>query len=176
MTTRSKSRVDIAALSKKIQSGNYPETSVELLQFFYKTSDGTLHPDPDKRIQVRGKTRDVKFIENTVNKIENSGDYSKLNNLTCIKMDGELLILNGSHTSEIQVKLGRTFTNAYVVDWEEDLGGIMSNAQRLGNLLNVSFYERRGVANEDIKNEINQIIAEKVERGEPYSRGKRRVA
>lgn len=167
MTTLLKSKVDIKTLSEKIKSGDYPETSVELLQFFYKTSDGTLHPDPDKRIQVRGQTRDVKFIENTVNKITNSGDRSKLNNLTCIKMDGELLILNGSHTSEIQVKLGQTFAKAYVVDWEEDLGGMMSNAQRLGNLLNVDFFERRGVANEDIKNEINQIIVEKVERGEP---------
>ena len=59
MTTLPKSKVDIKALSMKIKSGDYPETSVELLQFFYKTSDGTLHPDPDKRIQVRGRTRDV---------------------------------------------------------------------------------------------------------------------
>tara|TARA_B100001778_G_C18500653_1_gene589513 strand:+ start:116 stop:1048 length:933 start_codon:yes stop_codon:yes gene_type:complete len=167
MATKTKKKINLKELSNKIISGDYPVTNIDLEQFFYKTSDGTYQPDPDKRIQVRGQTRDIKFIEKTINKIESTGDCSKLNNLTCIEMpDGELLILNGSHTSEIQIKIGHTHAKAHILSYEDDLGGKMSSAQRLGNLLNVDFFERRGVANEDIKNEINQLIHEKKERGE----------
>ena len=160
------SKIDVIKLAEKIRSGNFPTKRIQLDQFFTKTFDGQWVPDPDKRIQVREKTRDVNFITRIINKIQASGDKSALEPLTCVRMpDGTLLILNGSHTSEIEIKTGQTEDDVYIVDWEEDLGGSMFLAQRLGNLLNKQWVEKVSVHDHDVRNELYQLMAEKKEAG-----------
>ena len=157
-----KSKIDVIKLAEKIRSGNFPTQKIKLDQFFTKTFDGQWVPDPDKRIQVREKTRDIGFVTRIINKIQTSGDNRALEPLTCVRMpNGELLIVNGSHTSEISIKTGQTEDDAYIVDWKKDLGGRMSLAKRLGNLLNKQWVEKVSVHDNDVKNELYQLMAEK---------------
>ena len=159
-------KTDVVKLAEKIKSGDYPTERIELDQFFTKTFDGDWVPDPDKRIQVRETTRDVNFIIRAINKIQSSGDDSGLEPLTCVRMpNGDLLVLNGSHTSEIEIKIGKTEADAHIIDWVKDLGGRMSIAQRMGNLLNFQNVEKVSTHDEDVKNELYQFMAEKREAG-----------
>ena len=159
-------KIDVIKLAENIRSGNYPTEKIKLDQFFTKTFDGDWVPDPDKRIQVRGTTRDVNFIIRAINKIQSSGDDSGLEPLTCVRMpNGDLLVLNGSHTSEIEIKIGKTEADAHIIDWVKDLGGRMSIAQRMGNLLNFQNVEKVSTHDEDVKNELYQFMAEKREAG-----------
>ena len=140
------SKIDVIKLAKDIRSGALPTVQVDLDQFFTKTFGGEWVPDPDTRIQVRETVRDANFVNRIVNKIQASGDSSAIEPLTCIKMpDGSLKIGNGSHTAEIGINVGLKKIPSYIVDWEKDLGGKTSSAQRLGNLLNFQTVEKVSV-------------------------------
>lgn len=156
------SKIDVIKLAKDIRSGALPTVQVDLDQFFTKTFGGEWVPDPDTRIQVRETVRDANFVNRIVNKIQASGDSSAIEPLTCIKMpDGSLKIGNGSHTAEIGINVGLKKIPSYIIDWEKDLGGKTSSAQRLGNLLNFQTVEKVSVHDHDVRNELYQLMAEK---------------
>ena len=168
--TKTKNKINIVNLAEKIKSNSLSTEKVKLADFFDKSVFNEWVPNPDKRIQVRAETRDIGRINRAINKIQSSGDDSGLEKLTCVRMpNDELLIINGSHTSEIEINIGYTEVDAYVVDWEKDLGGKLSNAKQLGNLLNLQDVEKVDVHDHDVRNELYQLMDEKKEEGLPIT-------
>ena len=168
--TKTKTKINIVNLAEKIKSNSLSTEKVKLADFFDKSVFNEWVPNPDKRIQVRAETRDIGRINRAINKIQSSGDDSGLEKLTCVRMpNDELLIINGSHTSEIQINIGYTEVDAYVVDWEKDLGGKLSNAKQLGNLLNLQDVEKVDVHDHDVRNELYQLMDERKEEGLPIT-------
>tara|TARA_B100000427_G_C15471460_1_gene578762 strand:+ start:54 stop:980 length:927 start_codon:yes stop_codon:yes gene_type:complete len=162
--------VDIKALATKIRSGQYPKVPVDVDDFF----DENGYPLRDKRIQVRNQDRDIDRITRAVDKMESSGDTSKLEDLTLIKFPGDsaimeviednLKILNGSHTVEMEYLLKQKGFNikpmGNIVDFVKDLGGKWSNAYALGNILNEIEVEKVDIQDNDIKKHLYQLIDE----------------
>ena len=74
----------IQQLADQIRSGKYPREEIDVTQFFHKMNDGEFIPNRDKRVQVRDVDRDIDFVERISNKIKQSGDSSKLEDLTCV--------------------------------------------------------------------------------------------
>ena len=168
--TKTKTKINIVNLAEKIKSNSLSTEKVKLSDFFDKSVFNEWVPNPDKRIQVRAETRDIGRINRAINKILSSGDDSRLEKLTCVRMpNDELLIINGSHTSEIEINIGYTEVDAYVVDWEKDLGGKLSNAKQLGNLLNLQDVEKVDVHDHDVRNELYQLMDERKEEGLPIT-------
>ena len=156
----------IARIAQDIRSGVYPTISVELNQFFHQTPLGEWYPDRDTRIQVRQVDRDHDRIMRGVAKMQKSGDKSNLENLTCVRFPtGQLKIDNGNHSAEMAINLDETEMDACIVDFDTDLDGKMSNALRLGNLLNIQEVEKVDVHDNDIKKELYQHIEERQEAG-----------
>ena len=158
---------NITKLHKQIESGERPTKNIELTQFFTKLSNGEYVPNSKTRIQVRDRDRDVDFIERIVNKVNQTGDRSKLSNLTCVYFPetNEIKLLNGNHTAEIQLQLGIHKAEAVTIDFEKDLGGKMSSVRRLGNLLNREEVERNSTSADDVKKELYEIIDERIAEG-----------
>lgn len=158
----------ITTLAQQIKSGKYPTEKVQLAQFFKPTVTGEMIPDRESRIQVRDRDRDIDRINRAVNKMKVSGNTSGLEPLTCIKFPklGNILkIGNGNHTAEMALLMGMTESDAYIVDYEKDLGGKKSNAIQLGNLLNKQEVEKVDVHDNDIRNELYQMMDERAEEG-----------
>ena len=156
----------IEKLAKNIKSGKFPLEKIKLLPFFQRTVTGEYIPIRERRIQVREQDRDIDRITRAVNKIENSGDKSGLEPLTTvIYSDSSEKILNGNHTSEIEVLLGEEEAEAYRVDFEKDLDSKESNCIILGNLLNKLEVEKVDVHENDIKRELYQIMDERSNEG-----------
>ena len=161
---------DIKALATKIKSGQYPRTAIDVDQFF----DEHGNPLRETRIQVRDQDRDIDRIARAVDKMEASGDTSKLEDLTLVKYDdfcSEVELLNGSHTAEMIYLLKQRGnvevpqTKGCVVDFEKDLGGKHSNALALGNALNEIEVEKGDIQDNDIKKHLFQILDEKIQDG-----------
>ena len=148
-------------VSNKIKQGSWPQEILKIIQFFTSTITGELVPNSETRIQVRANDRDIDRINRVVNKIQATGDRSGIEPLCVVRYpDGVLKLLNGNHTVEIQLHLGDTEANCYIVDFVEDLGGKESNVIRLGNLLNTHDIERVSAEDSDIRNELNVLIEE----------------
>lgn len=148
-------------VSNKIKQGSWPQEILKIIQFFTSTITGELVPNSETRIQVRANDRDIDRINRVVNKIQATGDRSGIEPLCVVRYpDGTLKLLNGNHTVEIQLYLGDTEANCYIVDFVEDLGGKESNVVRLGNLLNTHDIERVSVEDSDIRNELYILIEE----------------
>jgi len=157
---------DMEILADKFKSGEHPKTKLKLAPFFNETADGEPIPIRKLRMQVRDKDRDTDRINRAVNKIQKTGDKSGLEPLTCIRYPDDVIkILNGNHTAEIGYRVGKKDIDAYIVDFDTDLGGKKSNALTLGNLLNVQEVEKVDVHENDVKKELYQIMDERAEAG-----------
>tara|TARA_X000001036_G_C20523055_1_gene742927 strand:+ start:68 stop:982 length:915 start_codon:yes stop_codon:yes gene_type:complete len=158
---------NLQQLVDQIRSGKYPSEEIDVTQFFHKMSDGEYIPNRDKRIQVRDKDRDIDFIDRITNKIKQSGDSSNLENLTCIYFpdENELKLGNGNHTAEIELNCNISKARSHIVNFNTQLGGKMSNAIRLGNLLNRQEVEKTSVHSNDVKKELFQLIDERESEG-----------
>jgi hypothetical protein len=159
--------IDILKLQEEIESGSRSSEEIDILPFFIKLSDGSYVPNPKKRIQVRDRDRDVDFIERIVNKVNQTGDRSKLSTLTTVHFpeENETKLLNGNHTVEIELLLGMHKAKAVSLDFVKDLGGKMSLLLRLGNLLNREEVERNSTSSADVKKELYEIMDERVADG-----------
>ena len=73
---------------------------------------------------------------------------------------GDYKINDGTHTAHIQVRLGIFNSEDYIVDFETNLGGKISEAINLGNLLNRTVFEKRGCKKNDVKQIVIQMMAE----------------
>ena len=154
-------------IATQIKSGEYPTERRDTTQFFYKLGDGVYVPDEDTRIQVRDTDRDISRVERGVNKIKSSGDSSRLKPLTLIyfpKWNIEKLV-NGNHTVEMEVNCGIFEADAHIVNFDEQLDGSMAKAKRLGNLLNLDDVETVSTGDNDIKNELYELMNERVGSG-----------
>ena len=146
-------------VAEKIKSGQWATEQVKIAQFFTATVTGELIPDPETRIQVREIIRDLDRVNSIYNKVCRTKDLSKLEPLTVIRFpDGTDKIANGNHTVEVEAMLELEEVDAHIVNYEEDLGGKLSSALRLGNLLNQHDVDRKSVSIPDIKKEFNQLI------------------
>ena len=159
---------NVIKLLKDIESGNRPSKDIDITQFFTKLSNGEYVPDMSKRIQVRDRDRDVDFVERTVNKINKTGDRSKLSTLTTIffPKSNTVKLLNGNHTVEIELLLGMQKAPANSINFDTELGGKMSLARRLGNLLNREEVERNSTSADDVKGELYEIMEERIAAGQ----------
>ena len=170
----------VEEISEEIKSGTYLNNEkIDITQFFNHLGSGVYVPKPGTRVQPREKERDGSRIESAVNKIESSGDASKLEDLTCVYFPTEVLntdgtifaeenslkIGNGSHTAEIQIRLGMTETNANIVNFDTQLGGKISACFRLGNLLNKQEVDKRDVAQADVRKELFIMMDERLAEG-----------
>jgi hypothetical protein len=151
----------------QIKSKQYPVQKMDITQFFVKLSDSNFSPKPSTRIQVRQFDRDIDRIERAVNKMKSTGDMSKLEPLVIVYFpkDNIYKLLNGNHTCEMGINLGIKEMNIHVVNFETQLQSKMSNAIRLGNLLNLQDVEKVDVKLEDIKRELLQIMDEREAQG-----------
>lgn len=166
MASTTKNKVDIVGLANKIKSGEYPTQPVDLDQFFKTNINGKWIVDENTRIQVRERYINEEFVERIVQKIKNTGDESLLDNLTLVQMpDGSFKIVDASHTASIRMRLGHTCCDAHIISYEKDLGGSLANAHLLGNALNVPNKEKQIATDNDIRNAVHQVIAEKHEKG-----------
>jgi len=156
---------NIIQLAQQIKSGEYPREEIDIEQFF--NEDGS--PIRENRIQVRDIDRDIDRIDRAVNKMKVSGDYSKLEDLTLVKYPNDILkIGNGNHTAEMiyllkQQGVDLPPTMGTILDFEEDLGGKLSNALALGNELNKIEVEKVDVHHNDIRNHLYQLMDEQEE-------------
>jgi hypothetical protein len=159
--------MNLIQLAKDIETGNRPTKTVNLIQFFTQLSNGEYVPNPETRIQVRNRDRDTDFVERIVNKVQQTGDRSKLSTLTTVYFPKteELKLLNGNHTVEIELKLGIHDAPAVTIDFEKDLGGKKSLLRRLGNLLNKEEVERNSTSCEDVKGELYELMDERISEG-----------
>ena len=150
---------NVTKLANDIESGNRPSKDIDITQFFTKLSNGEYVPDMSKRIQVRNRDRDVDFVERTVNKINKTGDRSKLSTLTTVffPKSNTVKLLNGNHTVEIELLLGMQKAPANSINFDTELGGKMSLARRLGNLLNREEVERNSTSADDVKGELYEV-------------------
>ena len=156
----------IEKIAEDIKSGRYPKQKIKLQPFFRTTVTGEKIPVRERRIQVRDIDRDIDRVNRAVNKIQKDGDKSGLEPLTTITfVDLPEKILNGNHTSEIEVLLGEEEAEAYRVDFEKDLDSKESNCIILGNLLNKLEVEKVDVHENDIKRELYQIMDERSNEG-----------
>ena len=153
----------IQLIADQIRSGQYPREEIDVTQFFHKMSDGEFIPNRDKRVQVRDVDRDIDFVERISNKIKQSGDSSKLEDLTCVYFpdENEVKLLNGNHTAEIEVKSNIFKSPACIVNFDTQLGGKKSNAIRLGNLLNKQDVEKTSVKSNDVRKELYELMEER---------------
>ncbi len=153
---------NIIQLAQQIKSGQYPREEVDIEQFF--NEDGS--PIRENRIQVRDIDRDIDRIDRAVNKMKVSGDYSKLEDLTLVKYPNDILkINNGNHTAEMiyllkQQGVDLPPTKGFIVDFEKDLEGKLSNVLSLGNELNKIEVEKVDVHHNDIRNHLYQLMDE----------------
>ena len=171
--------VEIEKLAEKIKSGNYPTEKVDLNQFFDVDHQGVISPIKEKRIQVREKDRDIDRVMRGVNKMEETGDKSGVEPLTIIKYrdnTGKICykILNGNHTAEMLYRLGEKDADAFIIDFDTELGGSHANCLILGNLLNKQDVEKVDVHDADIKRELFELLNEELLRnnGKPLGDAK----
>ena len=157
---------DIEILADKIKSGVFPKTRIELDPYFNVTHKGDIIPVRELRIQVRDKDRDIDRINRAVSKMQKTGDKSGLEPLTMVKFSDDVTkITNGNHSAEMGYRVGEKTADAFIVDFDLDLGGKLSNALTLGNLLNVTEVEKVDVHDTDVKKELYQIMDERAEEG-----------
>ena len=98
-----------------------------------------------------------------VNKMEETGDKSGVEPLTIIKYsDNTYKIDNGNHTSEMLYRLGEKDADAFIVDFDTELGGSHANCLILGNLLNKQDVEKVDVHDADIKRELYELLNEEL--------------
>ena len=158
---------NIQNLARRIRSGEYPRVEVDVDHFF----DEYGNPLRDTRVQVRDHDRDIDRIDRAVDKMQASGDTSKIEDLTLIRFPlDQIKLLNGSHTAEMTYILKQRGidvkpSKGCIVDFERDLGGKLSNALALGNALNEIEVEKGDVQDNDIRKHLFQILDEKIEDG-----------
>ena len=155
---------------EQIEAGLFPTQSTDNLQFFNKFPDGTYVIKDGATIQVREEEVDLEFVERIVNKRTPKEIKKKVivffkNDVydvdgTLFARAGDYKINDGTHTAHIQVRLGIFNSDDYIVDFETNLGGKISEAINLGNLLNRTVFEKRGCKKNDVKQIVIQMMAE----------------
>lgn len=159
---------NFVTIAKQIRSGTYKrKITIDLRHFFDEVSPDNWSPNPDTRIQVRDTDRSLSFVHEIVNLIKTTGDTSRLDPIVLIyfKETDEYKIIGGNHTSEIKIILGMYKSDAYVVDYEDDLQGRESVAIDFGNELNNPEKRERPVTESDVRNIVFAHIEENIAMG-----------
>jgi hypothetical protein len=156
------------AIANQIKDGTYKrKIKIDLRNYFEEIDTDVWEPLEETRIQVREYDRSLAFIEKAVNHCVNTGDHSNLDILVLVyfKKTDEYKIIGGNHTSEIMIRLGIYESDAYVVDFEEDLQGRMSVAVDFGNELNHDAKMKQPTSVDDVKNIVMTHIDENIDAG-----------
>ena len=154
-------------IADDIRSGKYPKERIDITQFFSDLGNDHWIPNSKKRIQVRDVDRNLKRIEDAVNKIKASGDTSKLEPLTIVYYpeENEEKLLDGNHTVEMAIRSGLKEMDVHKVNFETQLESKEANVHRLGNLLNVQEVEKVPCSQDDIRNELMVLMDEREKNG-----------
>ena len=155
---------------EQIESGIFPTKPTNNADFFNKYPDGTYVLKDGAIVQVREEQVDFEFVERISNKrtpkllkkkviIYFTKDVYDTDG-TLFARAGDVKINDGTHTAHIQMRLGIFQSDDYYVDFEKHLGGRISEAINLGNLLNRTDFEKRGCKKDDVKQIVVQMMAE----------------
>ncbi len=165
-------------IANKIKSGEWSTKKIDNRQFFCETKPGEYGIDREKRIQVRDQDVDRDFIERQVEKntpelldkkvlIFFPSDVYEIDD-SVFAREGDLKIIGGNHTSVIEIKSKIFESDSYIVNFDTQLNGKISEVLDLGNLLNVVEKEQRGTSKDDVKQIVMQLMDEnEKERGLP---------
>ena len=157
-------------VANAIESGNFPTRQIDNEAFFIKYPNGEYVLRKGANIQVRDEEVDLEFVERQVNK--RTPKKCKKKTIIFFPSDvfepdgklfareGDLKINNGTHTAHIQMGLGIKSSQDYIVNFDTQLGGKISEAINLGNLLNRNDEERRACKKSDVKQIVLQMMAE----------------
>tara|TARA_B100000945_G_scaffold287244_1_gene258723 strand:+ start:1104 stop:2087 length:984 start_codon:yes stop_codon:yes gene_type:complete len=155
---------------EQIEAGLFATQPTDNTQFFNKYPDGTYVLKDGAIVQVREEQVDFEFVERISNKrtpkllkkkviIYFTKDVYDTDG-TLFARAGDVKINDGTHTAHIQMRLGIFQSDDYYVDFEKHLGGRISEAINLGNLLNRTDFEKRGCKKDDVKQIVVQMMAE----------------
>ena len=157
-------------VANAIESGNFPTKQIDNEAFFIKYPNGDYVLRKGANIQVRDEEVDLEFVERQVNKRTPKKCRKKTiiffpsdvydTDGTLFAREGDLKINNGTHTAHIQMGLGIEKSDDYIVNFDTQLGGKISEAINLGNLLNRNDEERRACKKSDVKQIVLQKMAE----------------
>lgn len=157
-------------VANAIESGNFPTRQIDNEAFFIKYPNGEYVLRKGANIQVRDEEVDLEFVERQVNKRTPKKCKKKTiiffpsdvydTDGTLFAREGDIKINNGTHTAHIQMGLGIKTSQDYIVNFDTQLGGKISEAINLGNLLNRDEDERRGCKKSDVKQIVLQKMAE----------------
>lgn len=154
-------------ITKKILNKTWDRTmEISLWDLYDQPKPGEYEQKPEYFLQVRDTDKSRAFIQEIVDIISESEDDSHLDDIVIIRYpDGTFKVIGGTHSAEIRLRTGKLKSNAYVVDFEKDLGGRESNAVDLGNMLNNPEKRQRYVTQEDVKNIYDTHVYENIQAG-----------
>ena len=155
---------------EQMEAGNFPTKQVDNEEFFNKYPNGEFCLRKGANIQVRDEEVDLEFVERQINKRTPKKCQKKTTIFfpsdvydtdgTLFAREGDLKIVNGTHTAHIQMGLGVKTSQDYIVNFDTQLGGKISEAINLGNLLNRNDVERQGCKKNHVKQIVLQMMAE----------------
>jgi len=157
-------------VANAIENGNFPTKQTDNEEFFNKYPNGEYVLRKGAHIQVRDEQVDLEFVERQINKRTPKKCQKKTiiffpsdvydTDGTLFAREGDLKIVNGTHTAHIQMGLGVKTSQDYFVNFDTQLGGKISEAINLGNLLNRNDVERQGCKKNHVKQIVLQMMAE----------------
>ena len=153
---------------KQIEKGKISLQEIDNLYFFKEICPGKYSIIPETRLQIREQDVDHDFIERQVNKNTPHHLDSKYviffpsdvydTDGTLFARGGDRKLVGGNHTVGIEIQLGILKSDAYVINFDTQLGGVISEALNLGNLLNNREKETRSTKKDDVR----QIVIQKM--------------
>jgi len=171
MSTSTKLQAPAVEIAKQIENGTYSIVErVYNKQFFNEIHPNVFAIKQESRLQIRDADVDQDFIEGAINK--NTPQHLKKKTIIFFPNDvyetdgslfargGDYKIVGGNHTAGIEIGLEIFESDAYIVNFDTQLNGKISEAIDLGNLLNVQEFETRGTKKEDVKQIVIQYMAE----------------
>ena len=157
-------------VANAIENENFPTRQIDNEAFFIKYPNGEYVLRKGANIQVRDEEVDLEFVERQVNKRTPKKCRKKTiiffpsdvydTDGTLFAREGDLKINNGTHTAYIQMGLGVKTSQDYIVNFDTQLGGKISEAINLGNLLNRNDVERQGCKKNHVKQIVLQMMSE----------------
>ena len=168
MTTTIQKTTTAREVLKQIEKGKISLQEIDNLYFFKEICPGEYSIIPETRLQIRDQDVDHDFIERQVNKNTPHHLDSKYviffpsdvydTDGTLFARGGDRKLVGGNHTVGIEIELGIFKSEGYVINFDTQLGGEISEALNFGNLLNNREKETRATKKDDVK----QIVIQKM--------------
>jgi hypothetical protein len=173
------SKKTVSEIVGEIKNGTWSSIlEINVEDFVESPQPNEYVPKGESIIQVRPVLINHDFITEQVTKVKNTKDYSGLEKAILVYFPEELIIngeviaeansyklLGGSHGIVISSYLDIWKKDAYIVNFELDLGSNYLKLYRLGNLLNNEYKVRNGLEKDAIKLEVWRQIDDNINTG-----------